>query len=113
MRPRALSAVGRPRLGDEILLFPIREGDRLHHLPKYTVGKEHGGHAVFIGLVEGEEHKVAYLLHGARSEHKEAEIAVSGAVSGLEIVRLRRLYAAKAGAAALHVDYKGGQIRAR
>ena len=57
--------------------------------------------------------QIGHLLHRRRRQHQHMEVAVAGPARGEEVVGLRRLNAAEAGPAALHIDNDRGQICAR
>ena len=86
--------------------------DRLHHLGDDAVGQEEDGHAVLLGLVEGEHHDVDGLLHGGGSVGQQMVVAVAAALDALEVVALGGLDVAEAGAAAHDVEDHAGQLGA-
>ena len=108
----ALVPSGGPRLLRQ-LLNALGKHDGLHHLAEHAVGEDHGRHAVLVGLLEGQVRQIGHLLDGGRSEHEHLEIAMAHGAGGLPVVGLRGLDAAKARAAALHVDDDAGKVGAR
>ena len=88
-----------------------RQDDTLHHLSDDAVGENHHGIAVSEGYRECKIYEVSHFLYGRRCENDDVIVTVSASPRGLEIVALRGLYGAEAGASSLHVDDNSGHFR--
>ena len=113
MLPLAFRAGDGPVFFGCVRVTRLRQLHRLHHLAHRPVGQQHRRHPVFFREVKRLSGQVGHLLDRRRSQHQHMEVAVAGAARCEEVVRLRRLDAAEAGPAALHIDNDRGQIRAR
>ena len=87
-----------------------RQHHLLHHLSYDTVGKNHGGVAIFECELEGQVDEVGHLLHAVRGERDDVVVAITTAARSLEIVALRGLDGTQSGAATLHVYKHARQL---
>ena len=108
----AVGLTGGPGLDGQRLGARLGHVDGLHDLAQHAVAQQHHGVAVLVRQVKRGAHQVHRLLHVGRGKADQAVVAVSAAAGGLEVVGLRRLDGAKAGAAAHHVDHNKRELRA-
>ena len=87
--------------------------DRLHHLGDDAVSEEEDRHAVLFCLVKGKHHDVDGFLNGRRGIGQQVVVAVAAALDALEVVALRGLDVAEAGAAAHDVQDNAGELCTR
>ena len=109
----AFGAGNCPVLGSFVQFNGVGKNNRFHHLAHGAVCKKHTGHAVFVGKFKTFKGHICHFLNRSRSKNDYMEVAVTGSACCKKIVGLRRLNAAKAGAAALYVNDKSGKIGTR
>ncbi len=90
----------------------LRKLHRLHHLADESVGHQHHRVAIAIGQVEGQRGQVRHLLHGVRSQHNGAVVAVAAALHHLVIIALLGGDVAQPRTAAGDIGDYAGQFRA-
>ena len=99
-------------LGIDLEVDHLGHLDGLHHLGDDAIGQEEDGHAILLGLVERVHHDVDGFLHGGGSVGQQVIVTVAAALDALEVVALRGLDVAEAGAAAHDVQDHAGQLGA-
>ncbi len=96
-------------LGIDLEIDHIGHLNRLHHLSDDAVCDEQHGDAVLLCLVVCEHHDVNCFLNGGGCVSQQVVVAVAAALNCLEVVALRCLNVAEAGAAAHYVQDNAGK----